>query len=119
MAYVGPWAELEACPECSEPRYNQEQLEHSGKLVPHQQVCTIPLGPQLQVLWWTAPGATALLYHNHKLKETIKKFSSLPLADRIYDDIFCGSDFCHFAEDVGLTPNDIMVLFSLDGAQLY
>jgi len=119
MAFVGPWAELQACPECSEPRYDIEKLAHSGKEVPRQQACTIPLGPQLQALRRTHKGATALLYRDRKLKETIENFASLPVGDRIYDDIFCGSDFRQFAEKVGLTQNDITVSFSLDGAQLY
>ncbi len=44
MAYVEPWANLQQCSQCSEPRYDTKKL---GKQVPRQQVCTIPLGPQL------------------------------------------------------------------------
>ncbi|KAJ3876693.1 hypothetical protein F5051DRAFT_331339, partial [Lentinula edodes] len=39
--------------------------------------------------------------------------------DFVYDDIFCGSDFLDLAEKVKLTPHDIMVSLSVDGAQLY
>lgn len=46
-AFVGPLAEAKEYPECREPRY---KLKKSGKEVPRQQVCTIPLGPQLQAL---------------------------------------------------------------------
>jgi len=120
MAFVGPWADLQTCPECSEPQYDPNRSTRSSKKIPRQQVCTIPLGPQLQALRQTPSGATALLYRDHKLRETIEKFSSLSsVGDRIYDDIFCGSDICQFAEDVKMGPNDITVSFSLDGAQLY
>ena len=47
------------------------------------------------------------------------KFSSLSIGDRIYDDIFCGSDVRQFAKDAHMSPNDITISFSLDGAQLY
>ena len=116
MAYVRPWAGKQACPECSEPQYDPECPE---KKVSRQRVCTIPLGPQLQALRRMPTGSAVLHYRDHKLKETVEKFSSLPLGDRIYDDIFCGSDFRQFATEAGLTPNDITVSFSVDGAQLY
>ncbi|KIJ90472.1 hypothetical protein K443DRAFT_15215 [Laccaria amethystina LaAM-08-1] len=31
VAFVGPFADLKACPECSEPRYDPEKLAQSGK----------------------------------------------------------------------------------------
>ena len=41
------------------------------------------------------------------------------MADRIYDDIYSGSALRKLAEKLGLTKDDIMVSFSVDGAQLY
>ncbi len=45
MAFVGPWAGLQECPKCSEPRYDVKQFAKTGKQIPRQRVCTIPLGP--------------------------------------------------------------------------
>jgi len=39
--------------------------------------------------------------------------------DPVYDDIFSGSKFLDFAEQVQLGPNDTTVTLSLDGVQLY
>jgi hypothetical protein len=44
IAYTGPFQDLEACPMCSEPRYDQFRLESR---IPRQEFHTIPIGPQL------------------------------------------------------------------------
>ncbi len=120
MAFVGPWADLQQCPECSAPRYNSDKLAKSGKKVPQQQVCTIPLGPQLQALRCSASNSAALSYRDRKTKEIFETYNSLENAsDRVYDDVFCGSDFRKLATDLTLSADDFTVSFSLDGAQLY
>jgi hypothetical protein len=48
IAYTGPFQDLEACPMCSEPRYDQFRLESR---IPRQEFHTIPIGPQLQALY--------------------------------------------------------------------
>ena len=117
-AFVGPLAEAKECPECQEPRY---KLKKSGKEVPRQQACTIPLGPQLQALRRSPQGAAALTYRDRKTREILKEFQATPMADRVYDDIFSGSDLRQLATNpaVAITADDITVSFSLDGAQLY
>ena len=120
MAYVGPWADLQHCPECSEPRYDPNKLAHSEKQVPQQRVCTIPLGPQLQALRRSSSNAAELTYRDRKTKQVLESYSHLEsVHDRVFDDVFCGSDFRKLATDLKLTPDDITISFSLDGAQLY
>ncbi|EMD33182.1 hypothetical protein CERSUDRAFT_24921, partial [Gelatoporia subvermispora B] len=53
IAYTGPYASLEQCPICSEPRYDQLILETSrGRdKRARQRYYTIPVGPQIQALW--------------------------------------------------------------------
>ena len=53
IAYTGPFMELQSCPICSEPRYDQFRLEASNgkEKVPRQEFHTIPVGPQLQALY--------------------------------------------------------------------
>ena len=117
-AFVGPLSDAEECPECGEVRYNPEKLA-AGKKVPRQQACTIPLGPQLQALRRSQESAAALSYRDRKTKEIIEAYHSTQAADRIYDDIFCGSDVRDLLRNLSLTVDDITVSFSLDGAQLY
>jgi hypothetical protein len=120
VAFVGPLAGLKQCPECSEPRYDPEKLAVTGKEVPRQQACTIPLGPQLQALRRSSQGAAALSYFNEKFTKVFEdRRAGTPLADCVYDDVFCGKDITTLAEDLKLTADDYLVSFSLDGAQLY
>ncbi|KAG1893540.1 uncharacterized protein F5891DRAFT_962782 [Suillus fuscotomentosus] len=53
VAFVGPYAGLDACPMCDELRYDQKKLarSHGRKKVPRAVFQTIPIGPQLQALW--------------------------------------------------------------------
>ena len=55
VAYTGPFNTLEACPVCSEPRY--DSLHN-----PRQIFNTIPIGPQLQALKRDKDKAKALRY---------------------------------------------------------
>ena len=52
-AYVGPFADLDSCPECSEPRYDQVRFDRSNGRIKHPRAVfhTIPIAPQLQSLW--------------------------------------------------------------------
>ncbi|KAJ3791409.1 hypothetical protein GGU11DRAFT_694453, partial [Lentinula aff. detonsa] len=49
-AYTGPFAELEECRYCNEPRYDQDVLRRTGEKVSRQQFSTILLGPQLAAI---------------------------------------------------------------------
>ncbi|KAG6888043.1 hypothetical protein C0992_009821 [Termitomyces sp. T32_za158] len=121
-AFTGPFAELDACTICKEPRYDPDQLVKHGHKVPRQQACTIPLGPQIQTLRRSEEGAEEMGYLDKKIQEVIEKINSLsPEADgeMIYDDIFCGRDFIEFAERINITSADTLISLSIDGVQLY
>ena len=66
VAYTSPFAGLEACPLCSEARYDPFRLESSqGKeKVPWQEFHTILIGPQLQALYQDPESTT----HAHYLR---------------------------------------------------
>jgi len=117
-AFVGPFADATECPVCQEPRY---KVQKSGKKVPRQHACTIPLGPQLQALHRSPESAAALTYRDQKTKEILEAFRTTPLTDCVYEDIFSGSDLRNLVTnpEITLSVNDITVSFSLDGAQLY
>ncbi|KAL6303322.1 hypothetical protein BKA93DRAFT_735348, partial [Sparassis latifolia] len=62
IAYTGPFTELENCPKCGEALYDDQKLAvtNSKRRVARQEFHTIPIGPQLQALWRSREGATAL-----------------------------------------------------------
>jgi len=115
-AFTGPLKDCITCSECGEARYHDAAPGQQPKA--RQQVCTIPLGPQIQALRRSKTGAIAMRYRDRKTQEILEDNDQ----DPIYDDIFSGSTFLaflDFAERVQLGPHDTTVTFSLDGAQLY
>ena len=115
QAFTGPLADRTTCSECGEARYHDAAPGKQPKA--RQQICTIPLGPQIQALRRSRTGATAMQYREHKTQEILEHLDSGQ--DPIYDDIFSGTAFLDFADRVQLGPHDTTVTFSLDGAQLY
>lgn len=117
-AFTGPFADLDSCTVCSEPRKKSAQVGHGRKLFPRQQMTTIPLGPQIQALRRSLHGSNAMSYRDEKLKEIFGNLGSHD-NDFLIDDIFCGDDIIDFAQKNDLKREDTTVMFSLDGAQLY
>lgn len=121
-AFTGPFALLDSCSICAEPRYDPIQFGLTGKKVPRQQACTILLGPQVQALRRSAEGSEAMRYRDKKIQEILEILDpakNLDLDSFVYDDLFCGSDILDLAENLQLTSDDTTVSFSFDGAQLY
>ncbi len=112
IAYTGPFAAESVCPECHEPRYNEKGEDR-------QTFVTIPLGPQLQAIWSTPEGAKDLQYRHEivdaALAELLRSNGDVP----VFEDVFHGRDFikAHHRGDIG--PDDVVVMLSIDGAQLY
>ncbi|KAG1787220.1 uncharacterized protein HD556DRAFT_1247168, partial [Suillus plorans] len=60
IGFTAPFASLDHCPECTEPRYDQEVFEATGAKVPRRQFSTIPVGQQLQAIHRSPEGAVDL-----------------------------------------------------------
>ncbi|KAF8152444.1 hypothetical protein B0H34DRAFT_800875 [Crassisporium funariophilum] len=117
-ALTGPYADLEACRVCFEPQYNPEEFASSGKKVPRQQASTILLGPQLQARCQSPLESHAIKYRDQKVAEIIQVFNAANSLDElVYDDIFCGNNILDHCET--LSKDDMTVVFSIDGPQLY
>ena len=120
LAYTGPFQDLEVCPLCSEPRYDQFRLQSTSgrERVPRQEFHTIPMGPQLQALYRSPESAS----HAHYLRNEIYRiFADLEHADLLdeYSDVLHGSDMITAFQDGRVGEDDIVLMFSIDGAQLY
>ena len=119
-AFTGPFADLKNCKLCNEPRFDPTEYARSGKEIPRQQACTIPLGPQIQALRRSKEGAEAMRYRDKKTAKVIEAFNIAQSSDElIYDNIFCGHDYLDLTEKLSLTEDDTTVILSIDGAQLY
>lgn len=118
-AFTGPFARLEECPRCNKPRYDEEQLRRSNgkKKVPRKVFTTFPLGPQLQSRWRSPEMAQNMRYRRNKTRDLLEQCAHGE--KYVYDDVFCGADYLDAVEEGEIKDNDTVVMFSIDGAQLY
>jgi hypothetical protein len=120
IAYTGPFLELLVCPICSEPRYDQFRLETSNGTdkIPRQEFHTIPIGPQLQALYRDPASATHAHYLRHERSRTLLEVQEQGTLSE-YTDVLHGSDLIEAFQDERIGEDDIALMFSIDGAQLY
>jgi hypothetical protein len=121
LAFVGPFAQYDACPTCGESRYDLVQLAASNgkKKVPRQVFHSIPIGLQLQALWRDAESARSLRYRNDRTKEILEELARNQGLLDSYDDFLHGSDYLQAVTDGRIKADDTVLMFSIDGAQLY
>ena len=117
-AFVGPWAALEHCTLCGENRYDPT-LSKGNKKVPRKQFHTLPIGPQLQALWKTPEGAHNMRYRERRTMELLAELEGNNGNIGVYDDIFCGSDYLDEVIEGQIQSGDVVLMLSIDGAQLY
>ena len=118
-AFTGPFADLEECPLCQKPRYDEEELAKSNgkKKVPQKVFMTFPLGPQLQSRWRSPETAQKMFYRRDKTRNILR---ARDLGEDVtYNDIFCGSDYLDAFENGEINDYNTVVMLSMDGAQLY
>ncbi|KAG5633648.1 hypothetical protein H0H81_006289 [Sphagnurus paluster] len=117
-AYTGEYADLEKCPECDEDRY-EEVRSAGGKRVPRQTFYTMPLGPQLQMLYNTTEGADLVEYRKRRMAEIICELEESGGVIKNYDDVFYSQEYLDAVQRGDIQDDDIVLMFSMDGAQLY
>jgi len=130
IGFTGPFADLEHCPSpgCGEPRFDQKKLVESGGLnkVPRKVFTTFPVGPQLQARWKNPKTAERMSYRRQKTEELLRERDELqrerdesPGISEIYDDVLSGAAYLDAVEDGSIGEDDIVLMLSMDGAQLY
>ncbi|KAG1834015.1 hypothetical protein DFJ58DRAFT_719384 [Suillus subalutaceus] len=120
LAFTGPFAHLESCPMCGSSRWDQAKLRaSSGKIkVAAQTFVTIPLGLQLQALYRDPESARHMRYLWERTQEVLdglRQTGKVP----VVDDIAIGFDILGAVLDGEIKQDDIVLMVSLDGAQLY
>ncbi|KIK78995.1 hypothetical protein PAXRUDRAFT_162526, partial [Paxillus rubicundulus Ve08.2h10] len=121
LAFTSPLAALKNCTQCREARYREDILQKSKgkKFVPHQQHPTIPLGPLFQAMSRDPKSADKM---HHREQYTQKIFNELCENDgflKQYSDFLDGSDYLNAVQEGKITDSDIIVMFSINGVQLY
>ena len=123
VAYTGPYADLESCPmpDCQTSRYDPVLLESSGGKIkkPQQQFYTMPLGPQLQALWRNPETAEKMKHRSCRTKEIFEALEATGGVIEEYEDIYHGESYLEAVAWGDITPDDMVLMFAMDGAQLY
>lgn len=112
VAFTGPYASLDSCPDCNKPRYDPGKLEASGGEIkdPQRQYSTFPPGPQIQAKWKHPETAEKMLYRRRR---TAAGESS------DYDDVLDGEAYLDAVHEGDINEYSTLLMFSIDGAQLY
>ena len=121
IGFTGPFAALEYCPECGQPRYDQQTLEESDgeDKVPRKVFTTFPVGPQLQARWKYPQTAESMFYRWEKTQDLRQEREEFDVPLDVYDDILSGQAYLDAANDAPINEYDTALMFSIDGAQLY
>ena len=121
LGFTGPFANLEHCPDCGEARYKEQDLLQSDgeRKVPRQVFTTFPVGPQLQARWKHPQTAKDMSYRWEKTQELRQERAETDEFPGLYDDIFCGEAYQDIVDDGLVSEYDTVLMFSIDGAQLY
>ncbi|RXW11820.1 hypothetical protein EST38_g14035 [Candolleomyces aberdarensis] len=119
MAYTGPFSDRISCGVCGESRY--QNTPGRKKLVPKQKFYTIPIGPIIQALWSSPDNARHMGYRKRKTAEILERFRSAngTLEVMEYDDFFCGSEYLEAVISGKIQSDDVVLVTSVDGAQLF
>ena len=120
VAYTGPFLDLEACPICSEPWYDQFCFDSSDgrDRIPRQEFHTILIGLQLQVLYREPKSAMHAHYMRMEQLHIIADIDHKGFLDK-YSDVIHDSSLIEAFQDGCIREDDIALLFSINGAQLY
>ena len=116
IAYTGPLLSLQNCPHCGEPRYEETS---SGKRVARQRFISIPLGPQIQALYRSPESADRMHYCARITRKILRELDENDGEIKVYEDVYHGEDYLAAVRRGDIGENDIVLMFSLDGAQLY
>ena len=115
IAYTGPFAKLEICTTCGQERYDTA----SSKKVPRKQFHTLPIAPQLQALWRTPEGAESMGYRMHCTEKIFSELRANGGKHKSFGDFFHGVDYLNAVSDGRIKSGDMVLMLSIDGAQLY
>ena len=113
MAYTRPLSKLDKCLKCGKPKL----CPVTGK--PQQEFHTILIGPVLQALWRDPSSAQRFSYRRHKTSAILAELRENMGHLAAYDDFFHGTEYLENIKNGNIRDDDIVLMFSIDGAQLY
>lgn len=118
IAFAGAFVDHQTCPHCNHPRYDPKKTKRDGTKVAYKQYSTFPIGPQLQALWRTPNGADALQYRRMRTQEIFEQLGISGSLDK-FNNLLSGEDYLNAVHQDDIRDDDMVLMLSADGAQLY
>ncbi|KAF8592803.1 hypothetical protein K439DRAFT_1650261 [Ramaria rubella] len=121
IAYTGFFEDHESCPVCERSHYDAFKLNRThGKVKkPLQHFYTMPIGPQIQALWWSPESATQMRYHAQCTEEILEEIRKKDGVISSYEDILHGEEYLVACQSNHITSHSTVFMISMDEAQLY
>ena len=113
LAFTEPFSNLDKCLKCDEPRLCPLMRK------PYQEYYTILLGPILQALWREPSSARTFGYRQTIMHAIIGELDANDGILSSYSDFFHGRDYLENVKNGEISDNDIVLMLSIDSAQLY
>ncbi|KAI5896870.1 uncharacterized protein SCHCODRAFT_01200310 [Schizophyllum commune H4-8] len=122
IGYTGAYRELDACPYCGESRYEPCPQSGPGSRTKHprKQFTTLLLGPQIQAQR-RGPETSHLMRYRQRCTEAVLEELNANEGVRTspYRDYIDGAAYLEAVDDGRISPDDSVVVLSMDGAMLY
>jgi hypothetical protein len=118
VAFTGPFSELHTCLECSSAQYETVTQGNRCVSVPCKQALMIPVGPQIQAQYWSRKSAWNMGHRVCVMETLLARLHAGGSIDS-YDDVYCSSILIDTVMCGDLAPEDVVLMLSVDGAQLY
>jgi hypothetical protein len=94
------------------------ETTNGSKKVPHQEFHTIPIGPQLQALYQELQSATHMHYLQEERAHVLKEIKEKGYLEE-YSNVLHGTEMIEAFCNGRIGEDDIILMFLIDGAQLY
>ncbi|KIK76480.1 hypothetical protein PAXRUDRAFT_18180 [Paxillus rubicundulus Ve08.2h10] len=124
MGFTGPFSKLDNCSKCGEVRYNTVSVTHTNgctKILttPRKQFSTLLIGPQLQAVFHDPTEAEEMQHRQRRTHEIFEDLRHHEGVQETYNDFLDGSDYLEVVMEGKIKDEDLVLMFLIDGAQLY
>lgn len=124
LVFVGHFKDNNHCRRCGLSRWDEAKLEASGgKIkVPVQTYDTIPIGPQLQALFWSPDSARSMHYRSKQTTQILEELEriqktldggQLPEVP-VFDDFLHGADYLAAVKDSHIKEDDLVLMMFIE-----